>query len=59
MADTVIDSEIRHRQLSVEETTTKLIYQRQGFVLYMPKVHKKQLGLDVGQLIYRWRSAIP
>jgi hypothetical protein len=50
MANNIIDGEIRQRQISVEEATTKLTWQRQGFVLYMPKVHKKQLGIDVGKL---------
>jgi hypothetical protein len=47
--DDSIDGRMRQRQMSVEETTTKLIWQRQGFVLCMPKVHKKHLGLDVSK----------
>jgi hypothetical protein len=49
MAEDSINERMRKRQMSVEETTTKLIYQRQAFVLYMPKVHKKHLGLDLGK----------
>ena len=40
---------MRQRQMSVEETTTKLIWQRQNFILYLPWVHKMHLDLDVGK----------
>jgi hypothetical protein len=50
MVNAVIDAEIRQRQMSVEETIIKPIYQRQALILNMPQVHEKLLGIDVGQL---------
>lgn len=50
MANAVVNLDIRPRREPIEAVTTKLLYQRQAFVQYIPKVHKLHLGIDVGAL---------